>query len=234
MVQQAWKNRYNIFVVGGDNGYANWIPGEIVRNLEDADVVLFTGGEDVTPSFYGKLTNPKTGNNIGRDIREKEIFDRAQELGKHCLGICRGSQYLCCMSGGNLVQHQENPLCIHNMMTYDDTTIQVTSTHHQAQHPWNLPANEFKVLGWTTGISPIHEGESAADELRMPNGKECEIVFYRKTKSLGIQCHPEMMLGKEALKPSLDYIKNMFIKFMNNVYDDTRIPARINNFNNVL
>lgn len=230
---KSWKNRFTIYIVGGGNSYANWIPGEIVRDMKDADVVLFTGGEDVSPAFYGRSANPRTSFNMNRDIREKAAFDLAQELNKPCLGICRGSQFLCVMSGGNLVQHQDNPLYIHNLITVDDCDVRITSTHHQAQHPWNLPAADFKVLAWTVGISPFHQGEDASDELRMPLNKECEIVYYKKTNCLGIQGHPEMMVGKEDLKPSLDYIKNMFIKFMNGTYSDLVIP-RVNNYNNVL
>ena len=40
-----------IYVVGGDLNYANWISDkEFVQTPEEADLVLFTGGEDVHPS----------------------------------------------------------------------------------------------------------------------------------------------------------------------------------------
>lgn len=89
---QVNKNMKKIYVVGGDNEYANWIPFEfkITNDLEKADLVLFTGGEDVDPSFYNEPRHYYTYTNINRDKREIEIYNRAQQLGIKCLGICRG------------------------------------------------------------------------------------------------------------------------------------------------
>ena len=42
-----------VFVVGGAINYANFLEDAVlVDELKDADVVLFTGGEDVDPSMY--------------------------------------------------------------------------------------------------------------------------------------------------------------------------------------
>lgn len=215
----SWINKYKIFVVGSDVNYANWIPGEIVTNIADADLVLFTGGEDVDPSMYGESTNPRTYSNLRRDEKEKKIFDEAFRLGKYCLGICRGSQFLCVMSGGKLVQHQENPLYIHNISTYDDKIIPISSTHHQAQFPYNLPKNKFKMIAWTKGISKMHQ-DGDTDEMHLPLNKEAEIVFYKDTKCLGIQGHPEMIYKDLKYKETISYLQTMLMKFMNNIYHD--------------
>lgn len=213
-----WKDRFKIFVVGGDIGYTNWMPGDLVSNLEDADVVVFTGGEDVTPMYYGKTANIRTRYNINRDTEEKLIFDKAQALGKHCVGICRGSQFLCVMSGGELIQHQDNPLFIHNIKTYDNYNIPITSTHHQAQYPYNLSKDSYKILAWTKGISTYHQGESTID-LPLPDEKECEIVFYKDTKCLAIQGHPELMSRDSKYDKTINYLQYMFKKFANDIYN---------------
>ena len=66
-----------VFVVGGALGYANFLEGHtFVDKVEDAEVVLFTGGEDVSPSLYGCKKHPTTYCNPGRDRAEKEIFNQ--------------------------------------------------------------------------------------------------------------------------------------------------------------
>ena len=81
----------NIFVVGGATNYANFIEGaQLVDNLEKADVVLFTGGEDVDPSLYGCKKHSSTYSNINRDLEEKAIFEKIDPSKQVCVGICRG------------------------------------------------------------------------------------------------------------------------------------------------
>lgn len=80
-----------IFVVGGANHYANWIKDhELVHDVKSADIVFFTGGEDVDPSMYG-CQNLNAFSNIARDVEEKAIFEEAvKNKTKLILGVCRG------------------------------------------------------------------------------------------------------------------------------------------------
>ena len=79
-----------IYVVGDAKYYASFISNyELVSRLEDAQYVLFTGGEDVTPSLYGEKAHPSTYNNLERDLEEKEIFDKISPS-QIAIGICRG------------------------------------------------------------------------------------------------------------------------------------------------
>lgn len=79
-----------IYVVGGDTYYARWIENaEITNNLKEADIVFFTGGEDVTPSYYNCKKHKTTYNNPQRDAYEKEIFDQITS-NQLVIGVCRG------------------------------------------------------------------------------------------------------------------------------------------------
>ena len=42
-----------VYIVGGDRSYAELFLDEIkiVKEIKDANIVLFTGGEDVNPDF---------------------------------------------------------------------------------------------------------------------------------------------------------------------------------------
>lgn len=79
-----------VFVVGGAINYANWIKDvEIIGNLNQAQIVLFTGGEDVDPSFYGCEKHERTWSNPMRDKEEIEIFNKVRD-NQLVIGVCRG------------------------------------------------------------------------------------------------------------------------------------------------
>lgn len=206
-----------IYVVGDATNYANWMEGTIVSSIEEADLVLFTGGEDVTPSLYDEPQHPRTYNSLIRDNIEKIEFEKAVELNKHIIGICRGSQFVCAMSGGKLVQHQSNPSYMHDIYTYDGNILEITSTHHQAQYPWNLPEEDYEILGWTKNMLPFHE-DGNQQELPMASEKECEIVYYKQTKALGIQGHPEMMFDENH--PTIIWLRELLNKHTNDTLEE--------------
>lgn len=206
-------NKRKIYVVGPAIDYANWMEGELVKNLEDADLVVFTGGEDVDPSLYNEPKHPTTGSNLNRDNYEQKMFKKAKFLRKHLIGICRGSQFLCVMAGGKLVQHQQNLSHMHDIELYDGKFLPITSTHHQAQYPWGMTeGKDFEVLGWSKRESDYHL-DGKGKELSIASEKECEIVYYPKIKALGIQGHPEWMDDGETI----DYLRNMLDKHMKNI-----------------
>lgn len=185
--------KLKIYVVGGDTYYANWIENhELVDNLEDANIVLFTGGEDVDPSIYGKEKHPMTGSNIERDKQEKEIFEKIKS-NQLALGVCRGSQLLTALNGGILVQDCAGHARFDtHLITNGEYTVDITSTHHQMMYPFVIPEKDYDLLYWSASrLSDYYDGDGIGD---VP--KEPEIVYYHvngKPKSLAIQGHPEMM-----------------------------------------
>lgn len=179
-----------IHVVGTGRAYAAWMQGDLIGDPEKADLFVFTGGEDVNPELYGKKKHPFTWFS-NRDVIEKEYFDYAVEHGKKMVGICRGAQLLCALSGGILVQHQEHPY-LHDMFTSTGEPITTTSTHHQRQFPWGGKKPKFELLAWTKpGFSSYSQGESKEDDMYDPETPEAEVVLYPETLSLSIQGHPE-------------------------------------------
>ena len=82
-------DKIKIYVVGSSVNYASWIKdSELVDTQEQADIVLFTGGEDVDPSIYGH-SNISSYTNKTRDIKEKAVFEKMKPT-QLALGICRG------------------------------------------------------------------------------------------------------------------------------------------------
>ncbi|MGL5341859.1 MAG: gamma-glutamyl-gamma-aminobutyrate hydrolase family protein, partial [Lactococcus garvieae] len=83
-----------VFVVGGGINVSLAFRNagfQIVDTPEEADVVCFTGGEDVDPALYGE-ENVHSYINKGRDAEEIKIFDAVKEKGTVMVGICRGGQ----------------------------------------------------------------------------------------------------------------------------------------------
>lgn len=212
------NNSIKIYVVGGQTHYTNWIENvELVDNVEDSDLVFFTGGEDVHPDIYHESIHPRTYSNINRDLKEIEIMHKAVELGKKLIGVCRGSQFLCVMAGGSLVQDQPNPGFIHEIKTYKDSTIEVSSTHHQAQYPYRIDAGQYTILGWTEGMLPYHED---GNQVELNPTREVEDCFYRNINALAIQSHPEMLwdINKPmtGFEETISHYRELLKRFLNN------------------
>lgn len=202
-----------VFVVGGATNYANFLEGaSLINRIEDADVVLFTGGEDVDPSLYGCERESYTCSNKERDLAEKKIFESVKP-NQLCLGICRGSQFLCVMNGGILVQHCTGHAVGRTHEITDGSTIyQITSTHHQMQYPYNLNENDYDLL-YTSSyrMSSVYAGEGIdMDDIRRYG--EPEIVLYHKKdlpKCLAVQGHPEMIPDSPVAKMISDLVKRL-------------------------
>ena len=193
------KKNLKIYVVGSGNYYASFIQNyNLVSNLEDANLVLFTGGEDVDPSLYGKKKHFTTHSNTQRDKYEQEVFSRIKP-DQVVLGICRGSQFLCVMNGGLLVQNCNHHAIYGTHEIINDRTgesFDITSTHHQMQYPYNLKDEDYTVLFRSKeNRSDYHEGDGI-DESALYEKGEPEIVLYHKPgmpKCLAVQGHPEMI-----------------------------------------
>ena len=188
-----------VFIVGGDHVIAKMYENNgyrIVDSLEDAHIIQFTGGHDVTPDLYGHIKHPLTYNSPLRDKVEKEIFDRVRGLDKLKVGICRGSQFLCVMNGGRLFQDVDNHAIggTHPLYYAEDfgrgDIVYVTSTHHQMQDPYAL-GMRASIWGYTVRATYRDYGEQQRLKLNAKSKPDVEIVYYSDTASLAFQPHPE-------------------------------------------
>lgn len=165
-----------------------------VENIRQADVVMFTGGEDVHPSLYREPVGRFTGTFFARDEHERVAFDIANALDLGMIGICRGSQFLTVMSGGKLVQDVRNHTETHEVFTEGGRTLLMSSTHHQMMNPFEMPKKDYHILAWAEGRSGEYlNGWNQPIAGFKERGIEPEVVWYPKTKALCIQPHPEIM-----------------------------------------
>lgn len=191
----------NIYIVGGGYAYAKMYEGfgdKAVECLEDADIVQFTGGEDVTPSWYGQHAHPTTYYNERRDHRESLVFEKAKRLGKFCVGICRGGQFLNVMNGGTLYQDVSGH-AIHGTHDVLDVLtgriIPCTSTHHQMMIKGEkgvlVAKSEEMVSRIKYRMSKLSDKSEAIGDAWEET--ETESVYYPETRSLCFQPHPEIV-----------------------------------------
>jgi gamma-glutamyl-gamma-aminobutyrate hydrolase PuuD len=76
------------------------------ETLDALDGIVFSGGSDVDPSTYGADAHPETdAPHRRRDQAELALLQAALERDMPVLAVCRGSQLLNVLRGGDLVQH---------------------------------------------------------------------------------------------------------------------------------
>jgi gamma-glutamyl-gamma-aminobutyrate hydrolase PuuD len=76
------------------------------ETLDAVDGLIFSGGSDIDPELYGHEPHPETKDVVrARDDAELALLDRALVRDMPVLAICRGSQLLNVVRGGDLVQH---------------------------------------------------------------------------------------------------------------------------------
>src|SRR3972149_5258271 len=154
-------------------------PAVLDEYLAGVEGLLFTGGEDVHPEFYGDTVRPKCEEiDRERDLFELGLAKRALERGIPAFGICRGHQLMNVACGGTLYQdisertgtvpeprtkREERAQLRHGVRILPDTRLRqivgaeklkVTSTHHQFVHRLGngLKATAFADDGIIEGI----------------------------------------------------------------------------------
>lgn len=174
------------------------------------DGLLLSGGQDVSPMFYGE--EPRTV--IGpiapeRDLSEIALIKEAIQQKKPILGICRGLQLINVVLGGSLyqdlkeddsitLQHVQRALpefVTHSIQVKTDSQIArihqngdyVNSIHHQAIKDLG---NGLNVTAWSKD-NVIEAVEASNDDYNI----------------LAVQWHPETTFTKDSA--SLNIFKNL-------------------------
>lgn len=165
-----------------------------MRNVDELDGIVFTGGVDIDPQRYGQRRGCKTWIDQERDAVEFPLMHRALQRALPILAICRGMQLLNVVTGGRLFQDiptevrsgfvhsggARHPIFIkpdtHLDWLSPDREIVVNSYHHQGVLvPHGLGAGLIVSAIAPDGVVEVVEGN--------PD------VF--KGWIMGVQFHPE-------------------------------------------
>jgi len=219
LAKKKEKEKVQVYVVSHRSSfdthvYRKWIREDPLMELcdkpIDADVLVFTGGQDINPALYGQPKHSLTSFNSDRDNYEVAMF--AMGLDKLKVGICRGAQLLNALSGGSMIQHVQGHKKPHALkLIHEKGAIMegVPSTHHQMMLP--SPHRETRSIlatayrnGSLTLTSPVEKevpGKMLREKWKFfqkyqtddfnPFSMDAEIIYYNSTNSLCIQSHPE-------------------------------------------
>ena len=182
-----------VYIVNSSYAYermfetAGW---DVVYGPLTANLIQFTGGEDVSPCLYGEQRHPHTGDNLERDLWEAGYFAFAHRMGIPMAGICRGGQFLNVMSGGRMYQHVSAHATGKNHTLQDRETgkvISVSSTHHQMMRVGDK--GKSVAVARLGGFKEyVLDGRAIRDVDHEPDQ---EVVYYPHTEALCFQPHPE-------------------------------------------
>ena len=215
-----------VFVVGPAKSYARWIELlDIVNTIDEADIVLFTGGEDIDPALYGCKVHKSTYFNKFRDEYELEYYHkmRNDQIG---LGICRGAQLACALNGGLLIQDVDNHWVgdTHPIVNVSDIKnlpleLNIPSLHHQMMYPYDMDPNDYTLLyiSKEQRSKDYYAGDKFDDNItrisKINTFGEPEVILFHKQnnpKFLAIQGHPEMMdLDSQTIKTFNNVLKSL-------------------------
>lgn len=163
------------------------------KQMHDKGVLILWGGADISPSIYNQPVVKAQAQSYPspRDVIEVSLYRKAVELGILIVGICRGAQLACALSGGTLYQHidgghHDN----HEVETFDGNVFVTSSCHHQAL---NLENVNHQLLAWDRGRKTMAHTDTHSEMVVIP-----EVAWLSDTKTLAIQGHPEWMNQKSS------------------------------------
>jgi hypothetical protein len=184
----------------------------LIKSVEDftarkVDAIVFWGGTDISPTFYGE--KPNTFNEAKVIPSRRDLLEWT--LMKYCvgskipmIGVCRGAQMLCVFAGGKLAQDVSGHGRAHLITTYDNESFVPQANHHQLMIPGKV---EHDLLAWASQgiVAEYYTGEDDVISYFDKGFKHPEIVWFPAIQGLAIQPHPEWM-GECAFN---DYIREL-------------------------
>lgn len=207
-------SQYKIYVHGpGKVEYMRMFSerGLLGADLDEADIVCWTGGADVNPALYGEKNAEYKGHRMSgfdqdRDDIDMRVFGYACD--KFKVGICRGGQFLNVMNGGKMWQHVDRhagaPHDLIDLVTGE--VVRVTSTHHQMMRPGEGGIVLAHARESQMKIADGDEWHIGKDHVARPEElNDVEVVWYEESNSLCFQPHPE----HRNQKPCTDYFFNL-------------------------
>jgi len=192
-------------------------------DVDEADVIVFIGGEDINPELYHEKKHPTTYFTESRDFAEQYYYQKALKARKPMFGICRGAQFLHAMNGGKLWQNVNNHGG-NDHVIYDiegDTYVEATSIHHQMlrfNNDMDLVAVCDKQIATSFESGDGEHLTVGKDDDGSYDGVELEIEAgaYNATQCFFVQGHPEIGTAEYrawAMNRLYDYMMSWAVDF---------------------
>lgn len=160
--------------------------------------VIIGGGDDIDPKHYGATGTAGVNYDAARDQLEMRVIQQALDNDWPMLGICRGSQLINVVHGGNLYtdirplrQHTPNRNSLFPIKT---ATVVAGSKLADIVAMTELPINSLH----SQAVDQLGQGLRAAAHDR--DGFVQAIENPHKAFLIGVQWHPEYLLQKPEQK----------------------------------
>jgi putative glutamine amidotransferase len=186
-------------VLGRDDGeaYRGWLQGAGARvrmlerdrpgiDLVGVDAIVLTGSvTDIHPGLYGEQPSPHLRETDRyRDERDLAILRSALRADVPILGVCRGTQLLNILAGGDLVQHLDDagPFADHT-----EPHVVETDSQSLVRGPVGARASVCSIHHQAVG----RMGRGLRVAARAPDGLIEALEVPGRRFALGVQWHPE-------------------------------------------
>jgi putative glutamine amidotransferase len=159
--------------------------------LDRVDAVIFSGGSDVDPAWYGQTPHPTTSVRPERDKAEMLLLKAAVARDQPLVGICRGLQLMVVANGGQLHQHLPDVL---GHTRHRPVTGPKFGEHAVRLAPGTLSQ---KILGDEVIVNSYHHQGIADPGGLVASGwcPEDDLIEVAedptRTFAIGVQWHPE-------------------------------------------
>ena len=164
--------------------------------LEALDGLVVSGGADVDPARYGAEPHPETDEpRVERDAGELAVLAAALGRDLPVLAVCRGSQVLNVLRGGDLVQHLPDVLG-------DERHKQVPGSFSEHEVEVVAGTRLAEVVGARSAVKSHHHqgfgrlGEGLRVSARAEDGIVEAVEDPERRFALGVLWHPEA--GEDA------------------------------------
>lgn len=181
------------------------------RKVEEADGVIFAGGNDFDPDIYGGDRSLVEEYSREDDEKSLAILDYAIGLEKPILGICRGMQLINIYYGGSLYDDlgsQFSKDIIHRgsdkTLSYHEVDLSEGSSLSKILHSDRIEVNSYH----HEGIKDLAEGLSVSATSDDGLIEAIENPYY--PYMLGVQWHPELSYenDKNSKRIFKDFVKH--------------------------
>lgn len=171
----------------------------IVPMLSVLDGIIFTGGSDIDPHYYGEEPSEHLGETKPRrDAHEIALLKKIiQDTKLPYLGICRGAQLLNVACGGTLYQDIASARPEAEEHSYFGRSPKHVSTHNVSIDPHSTlhrMVSQHELAVNSFHHQAIHTiGEGLIASAAASDGTIEAIEMQGKRMVLAVQWHPEMM-----------------------------------------
>jgi putative glutamine amidotransferase len=167
--------------------------------LDSLDGIMFSGGGDIDPAFWGARRHPETNIDPARDAAELMLMKAALDMDLPVLGVCRGMQMMAVVAGGTLHQHLPDVIGHERHRASSGTDPLAAGAAAFGRHDVVLqPGSQaHALLGRQLTVNSFHH-QAVADPGTFtpvgwcPEDRVVEVIEDRsRSFALGVQWHPE-------------------------------------------